>query len=399
MPRGALVERRCHAGSDGQMLVRCRMGTPDHEPRRERDETDKTLRAERTKTDEQLGKGRLAIEEEADKVLRVAQDRAEAKLQGAREHTDLATDATAAEEARRDAERAHEDRTLAEERATASELLRNERDQSERALHSLLRWEREATDERLVAERARADHVVSTRDDFLAMASHDLRSLLGGIALGAGVIAEKAGAAGHGGVEYLRQTERIQRFTARMNRLVGDLLDVVSLEAGQLRLNPGLHEVAMLLSEVDDTFQASFAGKGVTLKTHVPSGIRAAELDHGRVLQVLANLLSNALKFTDEGGEVTLSVAAVGSELVFSVSDTGTGIPQERAEIIFDRFQQGCRADRRGVGLGLYIAKSIVSAHKGRIWVESRVGTGSIFHFTIPRVADADSLVSPTLAE
>jgi signal transduction histidine kinase len=367
-----------------------RMDTPDHKSRRERDETDKTLRAERTKTDDQLGKARLAVEKEADKVLGVARDRAEAKLRITRDRTDLATDATPAEEGRRDAERADEDRRLAEERATASDLLRNEREQSTRALNSLLRWEREATDGRLVEERARADHIVSTRDDFLAMASHDLRSMLGGIALGAAVIAEQAAAAGDDGTRALLQAERIQRFTARMNRLVGDLLDVVSLEAGQLRINPGLHDVAAVVREIDDAFQSSFAAQGVALTSSVPSGLGAAELDHGRILQVLANLLSNALKFTQKGGEVALSVAQVDAELRFSVSDTGIGVPADRAETIFERFQQGGRTDRRGLGLGLYIAKCIVSAHGGQIWVEPREGGGSTFHFTIPRAAVAD---------
>jgi signal transduction histidine kinase len=367
-----------------------RMDTPDHKPRRERDETDKTLRAERTKTDDQLGMARLAVEKEADKVLGVARERAEAKLQTTRDRTDLAADATPAEEGRRDAERANEDRRLAEERATASELLRNEREQSARALHSLLRWEREATDGRLVEERARADHIVSTRDDFLAMASHDLRSMLGGIALGAAVIAEQAAAAGDGGTKALLQAERIQRFTARMTRLVGDLLDVVSLEAGQLRINPGLHDVALLVGEIDDAFQSPFAAQGVTLTSSVPPDLGAAELDHGRILQVLANLLSNALKFTAKGGEVAVSVARVEAELRFSVSDTGVGVPADRAEIIFDRFQQGGRVDRRGMGLGLYIAKCIVAAHRGNIWVEPREGRGSTFHFTIPRAAVAD---------
>jgi signal transduction histidine kinase len=373
-------------------LLCYRMDTPDHKPRQEREETDKTLRAERTKTDDQLGRDRVAVEEDADEVLRVARRRAEATLQSARDRTDLATDVTAPEEARRDAERADEDLGLAQERATADELLHKERDENKRALHALLRWEREATDDRLVAERAHADHIVSTRDDFLGMASHDLRSMLGGIALSATLVAEDAAAAGEAGANTLRHAERIQRFTGRMNRLVGDLLDVVSLEAGQLQIKHGRHEVSRLMQEAEEAFQPSFSAKGVALKTHAASGIGAADFDHDRVLQVLANLLSNALKFTEKGGEVVLSVAPVGDEVRFSVSDTGIGVPADRAEIIFDRFQQGGRKDRRGLGLGLglYIAKSIVAAHGGSIWVEDRVRTGSTFHFTIPRAVKAD---------
>jgi hypothetical protein len=118
------------------------MDTPDRRPRQERDETDKTLQAERTKTDDQLGKVRIAVEHEADQVLQIARGRAEATLQSARDRTDLATHVTPSVQAHRDEERAREDCGLAEEHATADELLRAERNEKERALHALLRWER-----------------------------------------------------------------------------------------------------------------------------------------------------------------------------------------------------------------------------------------------------------------
>jgi signal transduction histidine kinase len=109
--------------------------------------------------------------------------------------------------------------------------------------------------------------------------------------------------------------------------------------------------------------------------------------DGSRVLQVLSNLVGNAIKFTPDGGSVRIACAADGESARFSVTDTGPGIPPEQIPQLFGRFWQADSADRRGVGLGLSIAKGIVEAHGGRIWVESRVGAGSTFHFTLPLVA------------
>ena len=106
--------------------------------------------------------------------------------------------------------------------------------------------------------------------------------------------------------------------------------------------------------------------------------------DPARILQVLVNLIGNALKFTPAKGSVVVSVEQSGEEIRFSVRDTGRGIPEDQLEAVFERFLQIEKDDRRGVGLGLYISKCIVQGHGGRIWVESRIGEGSEFCFTIP---------------
>jgi signal transduction histidine kinase len=355
---------------------------PD-KPQQERVDTDESLQKERTKTDEELRLRRADIEEDADEVVAEARERATEVLRMARQRMDLELAAHGTGSAgRREirTERAHEDRALAEERATADERLHVEREERQRALSSLLSLEREATDERLQIERMRADRTVASRDDFLGMVSHDLRTLLGGIALSAAILAQQAKTEG---VSTLGHVERIQRFAARMNRLIGDLLDVVSLEAGSLAIAPRPHDAVQLVRELMETFQPAFAAKRLTLSSDIAAGTLLAEFDHERIVQVLANLLSNALKFTAQG-HVALSVAPRSQEVCFSVTDTGIGIPPEDFEAVFERFRQVKVHDRRGLGLGLYIAKCIVEAHGGRIWAEANDGGGTAIRFTLP---------------
>jgi signal transduction histidine kinase len=360
---------------------------PGLKPRPERQDTDASLLAERTKTDVELARNAALVEEDADEIVEVARERAEATLRTARERADhdMMT-AGAPSRSRKEIEvaRAKEDGTVAQERALADDRLAAERQEHQRALNALLRLEREATDAGLLVERARADQVISTRDDFLGMVSHDLRNMLGGIALSAATLAKHAPTSGDSGALTLKHTERIQRFTARMNRLLGDLLDVVSLEAGMLHVTMGPFDANLLTSDAAEAFQPTFAAQGITLAAKVEPGELIASGDQERVLQVLANLFSNALKFTERGGHVALSVARTGSQVCFSVIDTGVGIPAAHATAIFERFRQVGTRDRRGLGLGLYIAKSIVEAHGGNIWIESPEGGGSAFHFTVP---------------
>jgi signal transduction histidine kinase len=358
---------------------------PD-KPQQERVDTDESLQNERAKTDEELRQRRADIEEDADEVVSEARQRATEVLRTARERSDrdLAARGTdAAGQRKLLTERAIEDRALAEERATADERLYVEREERQRALASLLSLEREATDERLLIERTRADRTVATRDDFLGMVSHDLRTLLGGIALSAAILTQQANADGEAGAPMLGHLERIQRFAARMNRLVGDLLDVVSLEAGSLAIAPRPHDAVKLVRELMETFQPAFAAKRLALSSEIAAGSLLAKFDQERIMQVLANLLSNALKFTEQG-HVALSVAPRGQEVCFSVTDTGIGIPKEDLEAVFDRFRQVKAHDRRGLGLGLYIAKCIVEAHGGRIWAEANEGGGAAIRFTLP---------------
>lgn len=367
-------------------------GSPDlaSNPRTARQDTDASLLAERTKTDVELAKNAALVEEDANQIVEVARQRAEATLRTARDRADrdmTSVEPTTMRRQELQIARAREDGAIVEERAVAQELLATERDAHQRALSALLRLEREATDAGLLLERARADEVVSSRDDFLGMVSHDLRNMLGGIALSASILAKHGPTSGDGAALTMRHTDRIQRFTARMNRLVGDLLDVVSLEAGMLHVTLGPFDANLVAKDAAEAFQPAFAAQGIVLRTNLTPDEIIATCDQERIMQVLANLLSNALKFTEKGGHVTLSVVRIGSQVRFSVIDTGVGIPAGQATAVFERFRQVGTRDRRGLGLGLYIAKSIVDAHGGNIWIESPGAGGSAFHFSVPAVA------------
>ena len=362
---------------------------PPAKSQKEREDTDESLRSERSKTDQELERARRDIEEDADRVVEVARERAEAVLDAARERTDeqlAAKGASADTQFDLATERVQEDRALADERATADERLHLERAERKRALANLLSLERDATDERLLVERERADGAVASRDDFLGMVSHDLRSLLGGIALNSALLTKHARTQGEAGAEMLRSVERIQRFTARMNRLIGDLLDVVSLEAGKLAVSPKPCDAVRLVRDAVEAFEPQFSAEGITLRSHTEVASIRAQCDDERILQVLANMLSNALKFTERGGSVTLTVKPLDTQVCFSVTDSGIGLPEGAEQSIFERFRQVMTKDRRGLGLGLYIAKCIVEAHGGRIWAERLERGGTSLHFTLPGV-------------
>lgn len=240
-------------------------------------------------------------------------------------------------------------------------------------------------------ERELADIAITSRDEFLAMASHDLRNMLGGIALAARSIMElPCDDATREAIT--RDAHRIQRYVGRMARLVGDLVDVVSIEAGRLALVPQRHDVVELLRETLDIFQPLAAAKRIWIGTDVRAGSLLGRYDHERILQVLANLVGNALKFTPDGGRIHIVVEPIDKQIRFGVTDTGPGIASAQLEVVFDRFWQLAeKTSRSGLGLGLYISKCIVEAHGGRVWAESRLDQGSTFYFTLPAADPASA--------
>jgi signal transduction histidine kinase len=131
--------------------------------------------------------------------------------------------------------------------------------------------------------------------------------------------------------------------------------------------------------------------KSVRLERDVAERLPCITADAGRVLQVLSNLVGNAIKFTPEGGRIVIGAKPVAAGVEFSVSDTGPGIAPDQLERIFGRFWQADAADRRGIGLGLTIAKGIMDAHGGRLWVESTLGQGTTFRFILGTVLPATS--------
>jgi signal transduction histidine kinase len=235
--------------------------------------------------------------------------------------------------------------------------------------------------------RARAEAAARAREDLLAMVSHDLRTPLNSVVLGARVAAD-AIARGEQGALVSRRLESIAHAADRMGRLVEQLLDAASVEAGRITLAPEPVHVEALVRDALELVGEHAAEKRVSLRAACPQPV-AVECDRERVLQVLGNLLGNAIKFTPAGGRVDVHVEAEPAWAKISVVDTGPGIPEHQLPCIFDRYWTGRLQRTSGTGLGLFIAKGIVEAHAGRLSVDSHVGRGTTFTFTLPRVRRA----------
>lgn len=359
-----------------------------------RSRTDASLRLEREKTDEAVAARQESVARHADAVVERARDNADAVLAEARENADavLSVARDLADEGLDPSSRAQlvlgEERALADgalrvERDSADEVLREEREEFADAMRHFLPVERECTDRYLRSERIRSDRALVNRDDFLAIVTHDLRDLLGGIVLSSTVLSKRA-QQDEAGATTLAETRRIARYAARMGRLIGDLVDVASIDAGKLAIEPAPGNVALLIAEAADAFQAAAAAKGIALESRIDAPPLPATFDHERILQVLGNLISNALKYTPKGGRITLVGCRDGAGVRLSVSDTGPGIPEEALESVFERFSQGRPGEHGGLGLGLYISRCLVEAQGGRIWAQRRPGAGSMLFLTLP---------------
>jgi len=352
----------------------------------ERDETDESLRIERHKTDQALLVKQESLEDAADAVVDRAREIADVVLEEARDKADQKLDqgeAPAGARATIGEERAVEDAALQRERAAADESLRREREVYARALHRLLPLEREKTDRHLLTERARSDFAIANRDDFLGIVSHDLRNLLQGIVVSTDLLSMRA-ADDEAGRRMIAGVKRIERYAARMIRLIGDLVDVTSIDTGKLAVTPSRQDLCALVTETRATFEPVASAKGISLVSESAEPSILADFDYDRMMQVLANLLTNAIKFSPEGGKISIRVERAAGQALCWVADTGPGIPGDMLELVFERFWQAGTNDRRGLGLGLYISRCIIEAHGGTIWAESKAGEGSRLSFTLP---------------
>ena len=232
------------------------------------------------------------------------------------------------------------------------------------------------------AARRRAEDTLRLQDDLIAMISHDLRNPLSSVVASAAVM--KRLTKPDADPRLLSCLANIGRACDRMRRLVSNLLDASELEAGTFTVALGEHDASTIVHEVVQSAEALAAVKGLELLA-VPEAGLGVRCDRERVLQVLENLVVNAVKYTDRGG-VTVTARADGNRVCFSVVDSGRGIAVEDRARVFEKFWHG-RAKQSGIGLGLAIAKGIVDAHGGVIWLDSEVGEGSGFHFTVSRTA------------
>ncbi len=224
-------------------------------------------------------------------------------------------------------------------------------------------------------------YATQLRDQVLSVVAHDLRNPLSAI------LAQLWALRRHGAESERRSVkpaEVIERAARRMDRLIQDLLDVAVAESGQLTVERAQLAARDLIVGAVDMQRPLASSASLELRVDLDRELPDIWGDRDRLLQVFENLIGNAIKFTNAGGSITVGAVPRDHEVVFRVADTGSGIAPENLPRVFDRFWQASRTGRIGAGLGLQIAKGIVEAHGGRIWVESAAGSGSTFFFTIP---------------
>ena len=356
----------------------------------ERAKTDQNLNIERENADQAIAEQKAAVQADANRALQQAREQADAVSHAAREKADDKLEAAMpAAEVRAviRQERHSEDRAVELERAAADEALQLERDQNARDLLALLPLERKITDRSLLKERERSDEAVAYRDDVLAMVSHDLRDLLGAIVSSSALIVRTA-AQGDAGNPTRTGAERIQRYAQRMKRLIDDLTDVTRIDAGKLSVRPAPGNLGPLISEAVIALRGAANSKDLALDLPLCEEPTPAMFDADRVMQVLTNLIANAVKFTPAGGRIRIECARVNSMAQVSVIDTGPGIAPDLLEAIFERFRQGQHSESRGLGLGLYISRTLIEAQNGKIWAESAPGKGTTVSFMLPLVSN-----------
>ncbi|HEX6373064.1 MAG TPA: GAF domain-containing protein [Longimicrobium sp.] len=243
----------------------------------------------------------------------------------------------------------------------------------------------------LAVENARlydsARNATRARDDMLGVVSHDLRNPIHSIFMSSSFLTDLL-------PEEMKvertQAAVIKRAAERANRLIQDLLDITHIESGRLSLEREPHSASSIAHEALEQAAMAAAGKKIALVRGEMDRDATVFADRDRVVQALGNLIGNALKFTPEGGRVTVSVRGDGERVQVSVADTGPGIAPDQVGRLFDRFWQANRKDRRGVGLGLSIVKGIADAHGGEVRVDTAEGAGTTFTLVLPAASDSE---------
>jgi len=359
----------------------------------EREETDASLDDERAKTDSAFAGADARVGGKADAVVEAARRRADGVLSAARLRADEDAPANDGDdEPERRAQRATEDAALAAERLISDGELAVDRQRRRQAFAEVLRKEREITDLNLDHERVVSDDLLAAREAFLAMVNHDLRTLVAGIGLNLALLVKDVVDVVdvERGRRIVKRVDAIERTSGRMKRLIDDLLDVVGIRAGKLSISRAPQDALAVVRDAIADMAPSASAKGIALATDFRAfgekgDAVVAPFDRDRVLQVLENLVGNAVKFTPSGGRILVRVEPTDGVVRFAVEDTGAGVADREAPVIFEPFAQGKNLSRHGLGLGLYISKCIVEAHGGKIWLEKTSKEGSVFCFTIPR--------------
>jgi signal transduction histidine kinase len=250
--------------------------------------------------------------------------------------------------------------------------------------------------DRLLASNEVYRQTMNARDDMMAIVAHDLRNPINTMLLRSHLMLQMTGECGGQQSESIRHNLKLlQRTANHMNQLIGDLTDVASIYAGRLHLIKQEVELQQVVEPAIERMRLLSRQKGVEFTAHVTSLVLRLSVDQRRITQVLDNLLGNALKFTPAGGAIAIDVDVRGSVAQVSVSDSGPGIPSEALQKIFEPYWQ-VQKTRTGMGLGLFIAKTIIEGHGGRIWVDSSIGQGTTFQFTLPSTTGPQKSASQT---
>lgn len=218
---------------------------------------------------------------------------------------------------------------------------------------------------------------------FVANVSHEFKNPLGNMNLSLGYIL--SGSAGEINEKQKPMLEMAKRNTERLIRLVTNLLDVSKIEAGKMKLKKEGIEIAGLVDEVIANNSEEISRKHLVLEKEFSESAGLVRADRDKLTEVVINLLSNAVKYTPDGGRITLGLSGSQKEARFEISDSGPGIAKKDFYKLFDKFERLSAERKEGTGLGLSITKDIIKLHKGKIWVESELGKGTKFIFTLPR--------------
>lgn len=231
-----------------------------------------------------------------------------------------------------------------------------------------------------------AQRAIRARDEVLGVVAHDLRNPLSAILMQTQLLKRS-------GFEPLTRAntsmDSIRRSVVRMNRMIQDLLDVTRMEGGRLAIDREAVAPEQVIADCVESQRPLTSAASLELRCEVSPDVADVWADRDRLLQVLENLVGNALKFTPPGGEITVGAAPSDGGVLFWVTDNGAGIAAGELPYVFDRFWQGRDGEHRGAGLGLAIVKGLVEAHGGQIWAESALSRGTTFFFTLPLAPEA----------
>ncbi|MEP7153646.1 MAG: ATP-binding protein [Nitrospira sp.] len=387
------------------------MAVRNEESESSRAETDKSLQDERTKTDGHLERRHKEVERQTNEAIegdrQIADEHRDFERAARDRHVpDLDERRIKGNESLVTAEREQSDCEMDEERARQDSELRRERQEKQLLVEALLSKERQRTDtnlsherecldlasqqvlEHLTEEQARSTHTreeLSDRELALGIMCHDLKNQSVAISIGAQLLRRQLSRESWDRADVLRQVAAMEDNAAFMSRMIDAILDIERFAHGKVTLNLKPADLCALLQDTAKVFSPVAISKSCTLFTDLgPEPLRVS-VDHDRLLQVVSNLVGNAIKFTPSGGTISVTAKQDQSRVTVSVTDTGPGIAEGDRPKLFRKFSQ-LNTTEAGLGLGLYIAKSIIEAHSGTIWVDSTVGQGSSFRFTLPLV-------------